>query len=246
MTDPFLVVGAPVHQRAWVLVDWLHHLTRAIEHHPDPQDFDWEDVVLLFNYGPSTDGTLEILREAERMHPWTVEVMVDEKDEHVADRRWSYARYEVMARLRNDLLTRVRTLSPAYYFSLDTDILLPDGAIHDLLVDFEDPKFDAVAPTVYMTPNGKGFPNAMRLDSGARQRNQHAFTMIVEVAFAAVMMRPALYQGVDYAAHMRGEDIGWGLNARKQGMVMGLNPNVVCKHIMRPEMLDAVDPRVGW
>lgn len=242
-----LVVGAPVHQRAWILPDWLHHLTRAIEHHEDPQDLDWDDIVLLFNYGPSNDATLEILREAERMRPWSVEVLVDETDEHHADRRWSFARYEVMARLRNDLLARVRELAPAHYLSLDTDILLPDGAVHDLLYDFEDERgFDAVAPLLYMTPQGKRYPNAMRLESGTRPKEMHAVTMLQEVVFAAVMMGPRLYSEVEYAAHSRGEDIGWGLNARQKGMKMGLNPNVVCKHVMKPELLDAVDVRIGW
>lgn len=238
MTEPFLVIGAPVHERAWVLPDWLHHLSI--------QDLPWERVVLLLNYGHSNDGTLEVLRQAEQMLPWTVEVLHDAGDDHVAERRWNYPRYEVMARLRNGLLERVRELKPSFYLSLDTDILLPKNGIADLLNDFDGAKFDAVSPLLYMTPTSKGYPNAMDLTSGVRPKLMHDFTMRVDVCFAAVMMRPSLYLNVDYRAHSRGEDIGWGENARDAGMVMGLNPRVQCKHVMNREMLTAPDERIGW
>lgn len=236
--NPFMVIGAPVHQRAWVLPDWLHHL--AI------QDLPWENVVLLFNYGESSDGTLDMIREAERMLPWTVEVLHDEGDDHLAERRWDISRYGTMARLRNDLLRRVRELSPSYYLSLDTDILLPEGAVEALLQDFDGSKLDGVAPLLYMTQKSTAYPNAMYLDSGRRPKIDSDATMLVDVCFAAVLMRPSLYNYVDYAAHTRGEDIGWGLNARSKYMTMALNPSVVCKHVMSPEMLMAPDKRIGW
>lgn len=241
MTDspPFMVIGAPVHQRAWVLPDWLYHLSL--------QDLPWNQVVLLLNYGRSSDSTLEMLRDAERMLPWAVEIVQDERDEdHEAERKWSLPRYGIMARLRNRLLERVRELGPSYYLSLDTDILLPRGAVATLLEDFDGKRFDAVSPLVYMTPRGKSYPNAMNLDSATRPKLSHDFTMRVDVAFAAVLMRPSLYRGVDYSAHRLGEDIGWGYSAYKAGMTMGLNPNVVCKHVMSPEALLEADPRIGW
>lgn len=233
-----MVIGAPVHERAWVLPDWLAALAG--------QDLPWERVVLLFNYGHSSDDTLEILRDAQDMLPWQVRVLFDTHDDHLARRAWSLQRYGVMTRLRNELLHWVRKWQPEHYLSLDTDILLPDGAITSLLEDMETGKFDAVAPTLYMTPRGTHYPNCMRLDSGTRPRLEHDFTMLVDVVFAAVLMNRPLYESVDYAPHQRGEDIGWGLNARRAGYRMGINPRVVCKHVMSPEMLDVVDPRLGW
>lgn len=241
---PFLVIGAPVHERAWVLPDWLAHLAK--------QDLPWENVILLLNYGRSSDSTLKIIRDAQDMLPWTVRVLIDSEDgDHVAHqsvhRRWNLDRYRVMTRLRNELLGWVRKWQPSYYLSLDTDILLPDGCIETLLEDMRGGKFDAVAPKVFMTPRGERYPNVMNLtDLGGRPKLEHEFTMIVDVVFAAVLMGPRLYNEVDYAPHNRGEDIGWGLNAQKAGMVMGLNPQVVCKHVMSPEMLYETDPRVGW
>lgn len=235
---PYMVIGAPVHERAWVLPDWLNHIAR--------QDLPWERVTLLLNYGRSSDDTLSILHDAQDMLPWTVRVIVDQEEDHVARRSWSIERYGVMTRLRNELLKWVREWEPDYYLSLDTDILLPDGAISTLLADMHSGKFDAVAPTVYMTPRGAHYPNCMRLASGSRPKLEHDFTMLVDVVFAAVLMRPDLYRNVDYAPHQRGEDIGWGLNAQGAGMRMGINPNVKCKHIMSPEMLHEVDPRIGW
>lgn len=235
---PFMVIGAPVHERAWVLPDWLAHLAS--------QDLPWDRVTLLFNYGRSSDGTLEIIRDAQDMLPWDVRVLIDDGDDHVARRAWSLQRYGVMTRLRNELLHWVRKWEPEYYLSLDTDILLPDGAIQGLLEDMATGKFDAVAPKLYMTPRGTHYPNCMRLDSGTRPKLDHDFTMLVDVVFAAVLMSPDLYRAVDYAPHSRGEDIGWGVNARRAGMRMGINPTIACKHVMAPEMLDAVDPRLGW
>lgn len=243
MKRPFLVIGAPVHERAWVLPDWFAHLAK--------QDLPWEDVTLLFNYGRSSDSTLEIIRDAQDMLPWTVRVLIDDRDDdHVAQtvhRSWNFERYRVMARLRNELLEWVRKWQPDYYLSLDTDILLPKGAISTLLEDIRDGKFDAVAPKLFMTPRNEKYPNAMNLtDLGGRPKLEHSFTMIVDVVFAAVLMNQRLYSEVDYAPHKRGEDIGWGYNAKKAGMVMGLNPQVVAKHVMSPEMLDKPDPRIGW
>lgn len=237
-----LIIGAPVHQRAWVLPDWFQRIAK--------QDLPmgWEDVEIVFNYGHSSDSTLEVIEEARGWLPWAITVLPDDQDDHSPDRNWSMERYETMARLRNRLLEHVRDRAPSYYFSLDTDILLPDGAIQGLIDDLEkpEPRFDAVGPTVYMTPRSKHFPNAMTLNSSRRYRLQHHFTETVDVVFAAVMMAPSMYNFVDYAAERRGEDIGWGLNARAAGKRMGLNPMLVCKHVMSPEMLDRVDKRVGW
>lgn len=237
-----LIIGAPVHQRAWVLPDWFRHVAKQ------ELPWEWDRVEIVFNYGRSSDSTLEIIEGARGWLPWTITVLSDEGDDHRAERKWTLDRFETMARLRNRLLEHVREQSPAYYLSLDTDILLPEGAIVGLIRDLEcsERRFDAVGPTVYMTPKSKHFPNALALDTSRRYRLQHHFTEPVDVVFAAVMMAPSMYQFVDYAAERRGEDMGWGLNARKAGKRMGLNPMIVCKHVMSPEMLETVDSRVGW
>lgn len=238
-----LIIGAPVHQRAWVLPDWFERLAKQ------ELPWEWEGVEVVFNYGRSSDSTLEVIEEAREWLPWTITVLEDPEDDHHGGKRnWDMARYETMARLRNRLLEYVREQRPTYYMSLDTDILLPDGAIRTLIQDFEEDErhFDVVGPTLYMTKRSTSFPNAMRLDSGRRYREQYPVTRYVDVVFAAVLMAPSAYEAVDYVAHRRGEDIGWGHNAHAVGLRMGLNPHVVCKHVMEPWMLEEVDPRVGW
>ena len=231
------VIGAPVHQRAWVLADWLAYLLE--------QDIPFDDTVLLVNYGESTDGTLDIIEHARDAAPWTVEVINSEAEGHLAERRWSFERYKFMARLRNTLLRRVRELEPDFYLSIDTDILLPPKSLKTLEVELRAANIDAISPLLYLTPKGTSYPNAMTLPKGRRPKVMN-YTFRADAVFAAVLMSPNMYMSTDYAAHPLGEDIGWALNAARNGMTMGLCPHIKAKHVMNPEMLDVTDERVGF
>jgi hypothetical protein len=237
MVRPYVVVGARVHARAWVLPHWLAHL--ADQGAP-------ARMHLLLNYGASDDATLAILEEAAVSAPWgSVEVLHDRHDDHVAARRWDTARYATMARLRNRLLERVRELAPEYYLFCDTDMLLPPAGLPTLIAELWLAQADGIAPLAYMTEQGTCAPNCMDETGSARPQIQDA-TFDVPASFGVVLMTPALHRGADYAVHPYGEDLGWAHNARVAGLRPALCPRVKAKHVMHPRMLEVIDERVGF
>lgn len=229
-----IVIGAPVHQRGWVLPHWFDHLAA--------QDVDVRELLILLNYGPGTDDTLEVI-EAERARGRFagVEVLHDEETDHSAERLWSPARYVTMTRLRNALLGRVRQLGPQWYLSCDTDMLLPANAISTLT--WECGRFAGIGPVAQMAPRGSCV-NAFGAD-GQRIRTPVGIEGVYAV-FGVKLMRPDLYQGIDYQPHPQGEDIGWAAACWSAKLRLAITGHVHAKHVMAPEMLYAVDDRVGF
>lgn len=221
-----IVVGAPVHQRGWILRRWLDHLAA--------QD---QELTLVMNYGHGTDDTLLILEAEDR---FKVIVIETQNVTHVASRQWNVERYQVMVQLRNDILTVVRDLQPDYYLSCDTDMLLPTGAINKL-IESRSP-YDGIAPLTFMTTGGTTCPNWLTRDL-ERPYLQPGVTE-QHAVFGTVLMTPDLY-AVDYAVHPWGEDLGWAENVRNAGLRLALNTEVKVKHVMSPEFLDVYDTRVG-
>lgn len=238
-----LTIGAPVFDRAWVLGQWFRHLYEQ----EMPEGIHPQDVTIILNDGGSTDGTLEIIDAWRERSPWTIEVLDGSSEgEHKATRAWNRERYQMMASLRNAILQRVREIEPDYHWSHDTDILAPPETLTTLLGGQE--RFNGTAPTVYMTQHSTLHPNSMNFIHGDRVKRtipKGPEFWRVGVAFASVLMDRDLY-AVDYAGHEQGEDIGWGLNARRAGLTMGVHPDCKCKHIMMPEQLGKTDPRVGF
>jgi hypothetical protein len=146
-----IIVGAPVHQRAWVLKDWFEHLGK--------QTIEPDRLHVVLNYGHSDDETLEIILGARAQHGFgRVSVLTDKADDHRAHRGWNEKRYGTMVRLRNRLLEFVRAQPPSLYLSLDTDILLPSTAVENLVDSLG--RYQAVGPLTHMTPTGR-WPNAL-------------------------------------------------------------------------------------
>lgn len=231
-----LIVGAPVHQRAWILQEWLDHLA-------EQEDFAAGDIEVVVNYGVSTDDTIGILRrEAARGRFKRITVLYDIQDDHVGPRQWTLDRYATMTRLRNDLLAYVRNQKPDFYLSCDTDMLLPPHTLRTLFEHLNG--WNGIAPLTWMTPEGLLFPNCMALD-GSRPEPPSITTQQYAI-FGTVLMDQVLYSDVDYHIHGMGEDLGWARSAWEKKITMAICPDVRIKHVMNEQMLSALDPRVGF
>jgi hypothetical protein len=231
-----IVVGAPVHQRGWILREWFDALAA--------QTYGSDNLIVLLNYGQSDDDTLQIINDQmEDGRFRSVITLVDKFADHRPDRAWNEERYATMVRLRNDLLTKVREIQPDYYLSCDTDMLLPPDCIDQLVNDIGD--FEAIAPLTHMTPQGR-CPNAFGLD-GQRMNlvNVHQVERMFAV-FGTVLMTPTMYQQTEYAVHRQGEDIGWAVSAWGKHLDMAIDPHIMVKHVMNQQMLGEVDIRVGF
>lgn len=224
-----IVVGAPVHQRAWILPSWFDHLAA--------QD-NSSELTIVLNYGPGDDETLDVIQRESRFEQ--IVVIESEGLEHHANRDWGLERFDVMAQLRNDLLAVVRNLRPDFFLSCDTDILLPPGALTHLLQ--ESGQWDGIAPLTHMSPYAD-CPNWLTKDL-KRFPSPDVVTDSYAV-FGVVLMKPSLY-AIDYSTHPWGEDLGWAESAHKAGLRLALDPRVRAKHVMRPDMLHTIDERVGF
>lgn len=230
-----IIVGAPVHQRGWIIRDWFDALANQEDHPP-------EGIEVVLNYGASSDMTREsIMYEQMLARFHRVTVLEDPHTDHVGHRLWTLDRYATMTRLRNDLLTYVRQKKPDFYLSCDTDMILPPHTLRILFENFG--TWDGIAPVTFMTTVGEEFPNCIDTDG---RRDTPKTTSQRHAVFGTVLMNQALYEKVDYAPHHMGEDLGWAQNAEQAGLKMALCPEVRVKHVMNEDMLGTLDVRIGF
>lgn len=233
-----LIIGAPVHQRGWILDRWFEHLSKQWEFPP-------EDVEVVFMASPGSDGTYRVIESAPKKWGFRTVLLEDLTGGDSEKRVWNESRYAKMASMRNQLLEYVRGQEPELYLSCDTDMLLPEHGVLKMAQELGRIEADGIAPLTYMTPTSTQFPNAMKLGGTVRELVQPD-TFVVDACFGVVLMTPALYRQADYAVHRYGEDLGWAYNVRQAGLKLALTPHVLVKHVMNPNMLDVVDERVGF
>jgi hypothetical protein len=243
MTD--LLIGCPVYKREWILPKWFEHVENACELVGVSPEY-------VFVADDRDLATLEVISQ----HKGSGYVFcMQEKEEHDGQgnaigtarkmRTWDISRYEWMTELRNALLGVVRQVAPKHFLSLDSDILLHPQSLYGMY-EFID-RVDAVGSKAYLSYEGKNFPNAGHLGgpSGSLKRDDSVEVLSVEILMAVKLMAPTAYN-VDYVSHSSGEDIGWSLACRKQGLRFmwdGRTPN---KHVMDRKQLDRLDKRVGF
>lgn len=229
-----IVVGCPVYKRAWVLPRWFDHVEKAFEVAGFTPTY-------AFVVDDRDEETIEVI---SNHHGGGFVFSVQEKVEHSGERTWNPQRFIWMAELRNELLGIVRLAQPPYFLSVDSDILLHEQALVNLLETIE--HCDAVGGKTYLSETGNTVPNWANLSkSGGLKRYESSEVMAVQILMALKLMTPAAY-AVDYSGHEQGEDIGWSLACRSKGLKFLWDGRVASKHIMRPDMLDKIDKRVGY
>ena len=233
-----LVIGGPVRDRSWCLPAWFSHVGIAC----DQADVKPEFVFTLSREDHDTadaisDGAASLHCMADMV--WTNEKLMEDK------RIWNERRYQQMVDLRNQNLARVRELAPPAFLSLDSDLLLESQALKEAFQHLE--RFDAVGMRCFMTAQGYEFPSNGQLVGGALTNRRDATEGCAPVGciMAAKLMSPAAY-GVDYRFHLHGEDCGWSAAATEAGLKLGWCADARAKHVMGPELLNQVDPRLGW
>lgn len=221
-----IVVGMPVTARAWILPRWFE----AIE----MQEVNVRYVCL---YTPCEDETLQILKERD------VEVLHDDRQfrkQHEIDlHHWGTLQtYVYMSEIRNRLLEYVYNSGADYFFSLDSDILLPPHALKTLL-SFMETHEGVVAPFVDMVgPNPSGaVPNAMwwpfpeHPEQGLATRSERSVPSVSVVMAAMLMDRVGMQ--ARWKADQQGEDIGFCRDCERKGIPRWWLPEIVCQHLMR-------------
>lgn len=238
-----VLIGCPTYRREWILPDYL----RSIEN----QTVDLSDIGFCFLIPEDDHPSVSLLQNWRESHPEVpvFELVIDSTDtehhEHDANgtRRWrrdNYKRLRVMTSLRNRLLGSVREISPDLFFSLDSDILLPETTTLARLVEAVEPG-QAVSPLVFMSPEGQDHPGVMswaNSPGGAAVRGKYPLgeRFRADVIMAAKMMSPKAYR-VDYEFHRSGEDLGWSANCARSGVDLYCASDIQVSHIMSRAML---------
>jgi hypothetical protein len=225
---PRLIIGAPVKDREWALQAWFEGIRASEGEYP-----------VLALCSPSEDATeaslanlgVEVVQDPEPGRPlWEI-------DNHGWGTMTTYA---YMARLRNQLIELMIERDAEYFFSLDTDIILPADAITALLAVMEASGADVIAPAVNMAIRAISW-NTMNWDSmmpGSAIRTfvpQRAGP--VDVVMAAMLLNRRAMERCRWAPHMQGEDVGFCINAVTQGISRWWCPEIRCTHLMNRSWL---------
>ena len=232
-----LMVGGPCN-RSWMYQQWLDYLLAAcrntdlvpeVVHSVPAHDQELQQEILSYC---STRGV-------------AVDLIPVKEPQRVDRRVWNLERFGHMVELRNRVLQVVRDTEPSYFWSLDSDILPQFDALSKALEHMD--RFDAVGMRCYMAPNGREFPSygMLRNDRLINRRDTEDGCFPVDCVMASKLMSPAAYE-IDYQVGQDGEDIGWSMACTAVGLKLGWNATSVAKHVMAPELLDRVDPRIGW
>lgn len=234
-----LLIGCPIYKRDWILNHWI----RCIKN----QSIGGLDIGLLFEVSPDDAPTIAILQSWKKYDSSIshFDIIIRDDIPHYQheenSRLWTISKYENMVSLRNALLRRVREISPDYYFSLDSDILIENPNTLELLIAHIKEGADAVNPLMFMTPMGDMYPSVMSwLNDGTNSATRLPRYPIgsyfkSDVIMAAKMMRKEVYENIDYTVHRQGEDVGWSWKCKEAGYSLFCASYIYAPHIMSKE-----------
>lgn len=230
-----------MYDRAWILPRWRQHLAEWEEHGVELRfgfvvhQTDYETVETVMQFAPSDH--LDVLAHGGR-------------GDH---RGWQHAhRIKLLAEYRNDLRWLVRHYwerwEVDYFLSLDSDILVSPWEESQLLFNSLQGK-DGVSPLAYLGEReSNAFTRPLGPEKPARRIKPLDALQQADILCAAILMNRQLATDprVEYGFHPLGEDFFWSAAAKANRYDLALDSRVKWKHVMRREMLDQVDRRIGW
>lgn len=224
MTQQHVVVGCPVYERAWVLEKWFS----AVE--------SWTDVTVeyVFAYTPSKDETYAWLTEH------TDHIYEVTEGAHGKERDWANPeRIRTLANMRNLLLDKVADMEFDFYFSLDSDIIVPPDTFNPIYGHMRHMERGAISPTVQLAKDHSIINAFVRRRDGYFTRMKPGYEGRVDVIAAAKLMCAEMVRdpAVRYDYHPLGEDFAWSNAATKAGYPLYLSREKA-KHYM--------DRRESW
>jgi hypothetical protein len=232
-----IAVGCPVSSRGWILPAWFTFVGQACH---------LAEVDPVFVFAGSRERDRDSFDVIDAFAKKNLVLVTDTAETPRTDKRdWGKpGRLQHMAMVRNQLLGLVRDLEPAYFLSVDSDILLHPWWLKAALEGIGD--YDALGGKTYMTKKGLSCPSWANLTRENNLRRQEATGLFrVDVIMAIKLLTPAAY-AVNYRVHPLGEDVGWSIQARKAGLKLAWYGDCASKHVMEPGMLEPIDERVGY
>lgn len=227
-----VVVGCPIWNSAWVLDRWLNSVCK--------QRTSEYEIETAFVFSHSQDNTHKMLMDDPRVN-WVITGpdsprQINDHINHI----WSPDYYRYMARVRNTLVKWAEHVEADYFFSLDSDILIPPGTVSALVDSMKKESCNAIAPLVNMSPAGcadKAW-NYMfwqtKGEVGTRefQDTYKTVTHKVDIIMAAMFMDKKAMQCRWYY-HDQGEDIGWSVDAYRRDLSIFIHKGIEATHLVK-------------
>jgi hypothetical protein len=223
-----LVIGCPVYNREWSLPRWFQCI---FDQKMNPKNID-----LVFAYTKGEDNTQDIL---EKYGQKFSSISILDCNDLPAFGGRDNERYYPLVILRNRILERVKELQPDYYFSYDSDILIPEGTLKGLIQD----KKDIVGPWLDLVPP-HDLPNCATMTStGGFKRYEPTEKFYpkqglyeVSTVFAVSLMAKQVYDTCTYKYHPAGEDFGFAEEVIKNGFHSWMDANFIGTHLYRKDI----------
>jgi hypothetical protein len=229
-----VLVGCPTANREWIIAQWLDHIVRAAS----VANVGIE-VVLV---GPPHDRTS--LTARDRADALDVPLHWFDSCEQVGDHArdmadlggdehlWPDQRLKKLVCLRNRLLELVRSKRPELFLSIDSDVLLHERALVQMMDLLSDMRYAAVGSKVQLSPFSLDAPSyACLTEDGRLHRSNLSTVLEVDAIMAVKLMRRCAYD-VDYVFDPRGEDIGWSVMCKRRGLTLAWDGRVTSEHVM--------------
>jgi glycosyltransferase involved in cell wall biosynthesis len=225
-----IVIGAPVFERAWAIEEWFKCLENQ-------EGFVSKDLELVFAITDGKDNTREII-ENHRAKFKDI-VLIDCNDVAAFGDR-DNTRFFSLVILRNRIIEYLRERQPTHYFSWDTDILIPNNTLKQLIEDDKDivaPYVDLVPPS--MVPNcatkGKGESFVRRKPYSESYPLGEFYK--VDTCFAIFLMKNIVFNTCLYGWNSGGEDYGWGNEVIKAGFESWMDSRIIGTHFYNKGVL---------
>lgn len=222
-----VIIGCPVRNRAWILPCYLGCLEKLNK--------EGLEVNFCFIINDCTDASPQILAKFAQKEPGRVSIIT--KDHRVPGgfRRGEY-NFNRLAELRNMLLQAFLHSDGDYLFSLDSDILVPENALNQLLHD----NCDVVSALVCNGHelNDPGIYNILRQNANGSYIHIRDFprdqVFPVDCTGAACLIKRAVIEaGVCYSGLGGGEDIAFCEMVLARGFNIYCDGRVECQHYMQ-------------
>lgn len=230
-----VTIGCPIRNRAWILKEYLEGITK--------QNYDRKLINLLFLVNDSKDSSLRILEKFKKENDSQyagIDIQVKNlgavEDERTPGTRDSI--YHSLTEIRNSLLDMIPDTD--YFFSVDSDILIPENALNILV----NSKKDIVAGVIrndYLVNPSAVYPwvrTNLMIKSEKDGRIVHYFgyplnsLFEVEVTGAIYLLSKEVYKSVRYGYDVQGEDIYFCREAKKRGFKIWANSALHAEHVM--------------
>lgn len=224
-----IAIGCPIYNREWSLPRWFQCVF--------DQKVSLKNTDLVFAYTEGDDKTLDIINKyGQKFNSLNI---IECNDIRAFGNRDS-DRYYSLVILRNRIFEVLRELQPDYFFSYDSDILIPEGTLKGLIKDKKDivgPWVDLVPPNgipncVTQLPNGGGFRRRKPYDQFYPQAGLYEVSSV----FAVSLMKNEVFNTCTYKWHTGGEDYGFAEEVINAGFTSWMDANFIGTHLYKKDI----------